>query len=276
MAAISRGTLKRDIDDPAAPLREAWYYAAPSRTVGAARPGHARPSIMLGDPVLPWPRRRDGAVFALRDLCACIAALPLSRGPIRRASRSNAAITAGACSRRMASARRSRKVAGRRAENRPAAAGRRAASYPVQFEVNGNIWVYFGADPGRGAGDPGTRRGSPPTPFRRKSPETVRFDAAIAPRRDRGLMDSAHGPCSCTAPGSGDRRRALRTRSAREKRSRRRRTGASRWSRHVTSGNSRAYKLLRRRRSETGGDRASRCRGSGSSTPASAGIRWSS
>src|SRR5215469_17194859 len=52
-------------DDPAAPLREAWYYATPSRRL---RRGKTMPKIMLGEPIL-LGRDNDGRAFALRDLC---------------------------------------------------------------------------------------------------------------------------------------------------------------------------------------------------------------
>ena len=61
--------------DAAAPLREAWYYAVPSDKL---RRGKTRAKIMLGEPLL-LGRDRDGAAFALRDLCPH-RAMPLSFG----------------------------------------------------------------------------------------------------------------------------------------------------------------------------------------------------
>src|SRR6188474_106088 len=63
------------LDDAAAPLREAWYYAAPSRKL---RPGRMLARTMLGEPVL-LVRERDGSVFALRDICPH-RGMPLSEG----------------------------------------------------------------------------------------------------------------------------------------------------------------------------------------------------
>ena len=56
---------ERNADEAAAPLREAWYYALPSRKL---RRGRTLAKRMLGEPVL-LGRADDGTVFALRDLC---------------------------------------------------------------------------------------------------------------------------------------------------------------------------------------------------------------
>src|SRR5690242_2523929 len=53
------------VEDAAAPLREAWYYAAPGSSV---RRGRTLARTMLGEPVLIG-RDRAGTVFALRDIC---------------------------------------------------------------------------------------------------------------------------------------------------------------------------------------------------------------
>src|SRR5215475_15662362 len=63
-----------NVDETAA-LREAWYYAVPSDRL---RRGKTLAKIMLGEPVL-LGRDRDGAAFALRDLCPH-RAMPLSFG----------------------------------------------------------------------------------------------------------------------------------------------------------------------------------------------------
>src|SRR5262252_895480 len=65
--------LDLSVDEQAAPLREAWYYAVPSTKL---RRGKMLAKIMLGEPVL-LGRDRDGAAFALRDLCPH-RAMPLS------------------------------------------------------------------------------------------------------------------------------------------------------------------------------------------------------
>src|SRR5437867_2814509 len=51
--------------EAAAPLREAWYYALPSRRL---RRRAAGAKLMLGEPILIG-RNSPGTPFALRDLC---------------------------------------------------------------------------------------------------------------------------------------------------------------------------------------------------------------
>ena len=64
-----------NVEDSAAPLRDAWYYAAPSRAV---RRSGMLARKMLGEPVL-LGRDRAGGVFALRDICPH-RGMPLSEG----------------------------------------------------------------------------------------------------------------------------------------------------------------------------------------------------
>jgi len=52
-------------EDAAAPLREAWYYAVPSRRL---RRRSMLPKVMLGEPILIG-RDAAGTAFALRDPC---------------------------------------------------------------------------------------------------------------------------------------------------------------------------------------------------------------
>src|SRR5205809_611598 len=54
-----QGSIK---DEAAAPLREAWYYAAPARQL---RPGRLLARVMLGEPIV-LGRDQSGTVFALR------------------------------------------------------------------------------------------------------------------------------------------------------------------------------------------------------------------
>ena len=61
--------------DAAAPLREAWYYAVPSRRL---RRRAMLGKVMLGEPILIG-RGADGVVFALRDPCPH-RGMPLSAG----------------------------------------------------------------------------------------------------------------------------------------------------------------------------------------------------
>ena len=61
--------------DAAAPLREAWYYAAPGQAVRRGRLVHR---TMLGEAVL-LGRDEAGRVFALKDICPH-RGMPLSEG----------------------------------------------------------------------------------------------------------------------------------------------------------------------------------------------------
>ena len=60
-----RRTARRSSTDAAAPLREAWYYAVPSRRL---RRRAMLAKVMLGEPILIG-RDAAGMPFALRDLC---------------------------------------------------------------------------------------------------------------------------------------------------------------------------------------------------------------
>ena len=53
------------VTDAAAPLREAWYYAVPSRRL---RRRAVLAKVMLGEPILIG-RDAAGFPFALRNLC---------------------------------------------------------------------------------------------------------------------------------------------------------------------------------------------------------------
>ncbi|TMJ48091.1 MAG: Rieske 2Fe-2S domain-containing protein, partial [Alphaproteobacteria bacterium] len=61
--------------DAAAPLREAWYYAVPSRRL---RRRAVLAKVMLDEPILIG-RDASGSPFALRDLCPH-RGMPLSAG----------------------------------------------------------------------------------------------------------------------------------------------------------------------------------------------------
>ena len=123
--------------DAAAPLREAWYYAAPGREVGR---GRTIARIMLGEKVL-LGRDRAGAVFALRDICPH-RGMPLSFGAfdgteIECCYHGWRFATDGRCTAIPSL------VPGQAFDLARIAVAR----YPAR-EVQGNIWVYFGSDPG--------------------------------------------------------------------------------------------------------------------------------
>lgn len=209
----------------AAPLREAWYYAAPGRSL---RRGRMAAKIMLGEPVLIG-RDRDGTVFALRDVCPH-RGMPLSEGRFDggeieccyhgwrfRPSGECVAIPALAANHSF--------------DLRQAAVAR----YPAR-ELQGNIWVYFGRDPA--AAPPLPRLDDFAADAAPGLVETMRFAAAVDDAVV-GLMDPAHGPFV---------HRAWWWRGARSAHEKAKAFAPSDWGftmcRHPPSRNSRAYKLL--------------------------------
>ena len=165
--------------DLAAPLREAWYYALPSRRL-RRRTVVAR--LMLGEPILIG-RDDRGSVFALRDLCPH-RGMPLGAGrfdgrEIECCYHGWRFDTRGQCV----------MIPSLVPGQRFAPGQIHTRSYPT-CEVQGNIWVFFGADPGA----------APEVPvldgFDGCAPdlvESIRFPAAID-HAVVGLMDPAHGP----------------------------------------------------------------------------------
>jgi phenylpropionate dioxygenase-like ring-hydroxylating dioxygenase large terminal subunit len=212
-------------EDAAAPLREAWYYAAPARRL---RAGRLLPRTMLGEPVV-LGRGRDGAVFALRDICP-------HRG-MRLSSGHFDGSEIECCYHGWRFAPDGRCMAipslveGQSFDLSTVGVRR----YPAS-EVQGNIWVYFGEDPGRAPEVPrldGLAESAEPRLL-----ETMRFGAAL----DHcvvGLMDPAHGPFVHRAWWWRSRHSAHEKAKAFE---------PSPWgftmSRHRPSNNSRAYRLL--------------------------------
>jgi phenylpropionate dioxygenase-like ring-hydroxylating dioxygenase large terminal subunit len=166
-------------EDAAAPLREAWYYAVPSRRL---RCRSVLAKVMLGEPILIG-RDAAGAAFALRDLCPH-RGMPLSAGhfdgsEIECCYHGWRFDTSGCCT-----------AIPSLVSGQAFAPGRiHTRSYPVR-EVQGNLWIYYGDDPA----------GAPEIPvlegLGQCAPdlvETVRFGAAID-HAVVGLMDPAHGP----------------------------------------------------------------------------------
>ncbi len=168
------------LEDVSAPLREAWYYAAPSRRL-KRRAMLAK--VMLGEPILIG-RDAAGALFALRDLCP-------HRGMRLSAGRFDGHRveccyhgwqfdTSGRCT-----------LIPSLVPGQAFDPGRiHTRSYPA-CEVQGNIWVFFGKDPAT----------APDIPLlegfdderRPDLVECVNFAAAID-HAVVGLMDPAHGP----------------------------------------------------------------------------------
>jgi phenylpropionate dioxygenase-like ring-hydroxylating dioxygenase large terminal subunit len=213
------------VEDAAAPLREAWYYAAPSRRL---RAGRTLARLMFGEPVL-LGRDRDGVVFALRDICPH-RGMPLSEG--RFDGREIECCYHGW---RFAADGRCTAIPSL-VEGQTFDLGRIAVPrYPAR-EVQGNVWVYFGLDPAA-APDIAVLDGFAEAAQPRVV-ETMRFTAAID-HAVIGLMDPAHGPFV---------HRAWWWRSAASIHEKAKAFEPSPWgftmSRHAPSSNSRAYRLL--------------------------------
>ena len=212
------------MEDSAAPLREAWYYALPGRRVKA---GAMAAKVMLGEPVLIG-RDAAGAVFALRDLCP-------HRG-MRLSAGSFDGREVECCYHGW------RFDSGGRCTAIPALVPGQAFSpsrvrvrlYPAR-EVQGNIWVYFGDDPALAPEIPLVDGFDGTAP---RLVETVSFAAAID-HAVVGLMDPAHGPFV---------HQAWWWRSQHSIQAKAKAFAPSPWGftmcRHAPSANSRAYRLL--------------------------------
>jgi phenylpropionate dioxygenase-like ring-hydroxylating dioxygenase large terminal subunit len=213
------------VEDAAAALREAWYYAAPS---GEVRHGRLVARTMLGEPVVIG-RDHAGTIFALRDICPH-RGMPLSfgrfdGGEIECCYHGWRFATDGHCT-----------AIPSLVEGHAFDLARiGVASYPAR-EVQGNIWVFFGSTPGAAPEIPvlaGFAESAAPDLV-----ETMRFEAAID-HAVVGLMDPAHGPFVHGAWWWRSRRSAHDKIKAFE---------PSPWgftmSRHAPSSNSRAYRLL--------------------------------
>jgi phenylpropionate dioxygenase-like ring-hydroxylating dioxygenase large terminal subunit len=167
------------VEDPAAPLREAWYYALASRRL--ERRGMLA-KTMLGEPILLL-RDAAGTVCALRDLCPH-RAMPLSAGrfdghEIECCYHGWRFDTAGRCA----------AIPSLEADGGSASGRIRVRAYPVR-EVQGNIWVFFGDDPAAAPEIPLLDGFDGAMP---RLVESVRLAAAID-HAVVGLMDPAHGP----------------------------------------------------------------------------------
>ena len=216
--------------DAAAPLREAWYYAAPGREVGR---GRTIARIMLGEKVL-LGRDRAGAVFALRDICPH-RGMPLSFGAFDGSELECCYhgwrfATDGRCTAIPSL------VPGQVFDLAQIAVAR----YPAR-EVQGNIWVFFGSDPGTAPDIP-----VPDIPMlegfaESAAPEVVETMHFAAPIDHAvvGLMDPAHGPFVHSAWWWRSRRSVHEKAKAFEPS-----PYGFTMSRHAPSANSRAYRLL--------------------------------
>ena len=216
------------MDEAAAPLREAWYYATPG--AGLKR-GRTLAKTMLGEPILIG-RDNAGRAFALRDICPH-RAMPLSAGHF-----DGSEIECCYHGWRFDAAGRCTAIPSLAADSNFDRGRVRVRAYPVR-EVEGNVWVYFGDDPAAAPAIPlvGEFAGEPLAAAPRLV-ESVRFAAAID-HAVVGLMDPAHGPFV---------HRAWWWRSRRSVHEKAKAFVPSPFgftmSRHAPSSNSRAYRLL--------------------------------
>jgi phenylpropionate dioxygenase-like ring-hydroxylating dioxygenase large terminal subunit len=213
------------VEEAAAPLREAWYYAAPGRRL---QPGRLFARVMLGEPIV-LGRDQSGAVFALRDICPH-RGMPLSAGHF-----DGCEIECCYHGWRFSPDGRCTAIPSLAEGQQFDLATVSVARYPA-CETQGNIWVYFGEDPGRAPEIPrieGFAESEAPRLI-----ETMRFGAALDDCVI-GLMDPAHGPFV---------HRAWWWRSRRSVHEKSKAFVPSPWgftmSRHTPSSNSRAYRLL--------------------------------
>jgi phenylpropionate dioxygenase-like ring-hydroxylating dioxygenase large terminal subunit len=179
MAQLDISASEAPETENAAPLRDAWYYALPSRRL---KPGQMLAKTMLGEPVL-LGRDRQGNAFALVDIC------PHRGIPLRHGKFDGCEIeccyhgwrfgTDGACT----------KIPSLLAEQQVETSRVKVKPYPVR-ELQGAIWLFFGRDQAR----------APEIPvmagFEDKAPdliETMLFQGGID-HAVVGLMDPSHGP----------------------------------------------------------------------------------
>lgn len=169
-------------------LHDIWYFAALSSEL---KPGRLQRYELLGEPVLVG-RRRDGEVYALRDICPHRAA-PLSAGKLTREADGRESVecpyhgwrfgTDGACT----------AIPSLVADQAMEVGRIRVRRYPAA-ESQGMVFVWISSDPRFEGGPP-----EPPPVF----PGVVGGGPKLVDRMDFeahidhavvGLMDPAHGP----------------------------------------------------------------------------------
>jgi len=166
--------------DGAAPLREMWYFAVPGTRL---KRGRMMAKTLLGEPLL-LGRAKDGAVFALRDVC------PHRGIPLHYGKFDGREVECCYHGWRFDPAGRCVAIPALGEGQVIDEVGRiRVKSYPAR-EVQGNVWVFFGDAPeqapeipeipGLGAALPDLY-------------ESVRMPCAVD-HAVIGLMDPAHGP----------------------------------------------------------------------------------
>lgn len=165
-------------------LRELWYMPA---LASSLRPGDMRREMLLGEPVV-LGRMKDGALFALRDICPH-RGVPLSAGRILQENGAEGSVECPYHGWRFKRDGQCSKIPSLTGEESLDIEKIKVRSYPVR-EQDGLIWVYMAAKPG------GVPKSEPPRagsshPMRWTETQTFRcgIDHAVI-----GLMDPAHGP----------------------------------------------------------------------------------
>lgn len=167
-------------------LRNLWYLALPARQL---KRGGTQAKILLGEPIL-FGRDRDGAVFALRDICPH-RGIPLSDGSfdgceVTCCYHGWRFDTAGCCTEIPS-------LVDGQALNLSRIRVRR---YPCQ-EVQGNIWIYMSESGAGEAGDTKAPCDVPQLPDVGPGPANVQLAMGFACNIDHaviGLMDPSHAP----------------------------------------------------------------------------------
>ena len=160
-------------------LRDLWYMPALASSLA---PGQMRREMLLGEPVV-LGRLKDGALFALRDICPH-RGVPLSAGRIVEGSvecpyHGWRFKPGGQCS----------KIPSLAGHEDLTAESIKVRAYPVR-EQDGLIWVYMAARPGSEPKTEPPRPGmSSPTRWTERQVFRCGIDHAVI-----GLMDPAHGP----------------------------------------------------------------------------------
>lgn len=176
-----QSTVQPGADDAPVFLRDLWYMAALSRSLGK---GEMRRQMLLGEPVLIG-RMRDGRAFALRDICPH-RGVPLSAGRVLPENTVECPYHGwrfkadGRCS-----------LIPSLVEGQDIDATKiRVRAYPVR-EQDGLIWVYFAANEREAPKNEPSRVPIPNAKPRWVESQTFTCDIDQAVI---GLMDPAHAP----------------------------------------------------------------------------------
>ncbi|HSS14628.1 MAG TPA: aromatic ring-hydroxylating dioxygenase subunit alpha [Rhizomicrobium sp.] len=171
-------------EDAAQFLRDLWYMPA---LASSLRPGDMRREMLLGEPVV-LGRMKDGAPFALRDICPH-RGVPLSAGRILHENGAEGSVECPYHGWRFRRDGQCSKIPSLTGEQSLDIEKIKVRSYPVR-EQDGLIWVYMAAKPGA---PPKIEPPRPSVSHPLRWTETQTFHCGID-HAVIGLMDPAHGP----------------------------------------------------------------------------------